>query len=248
MKTLFISDLHLDEQREEITQLFINFLQTKARKAQALYILGDFFEVWIGDDYKNALNSKIIKELNYLTETHGVPVYLMHGNRDFLISKDFEEDTGCQLLTDPTVINLCGQATLLMHGDTLCTEDVEYLAFRLQARDPRYQQQFLTKPLAERLQIALQIRQMSHQKASLKAQDIMDVSQDEVVKVMQKHKVSRLIHGHTHRPQTHQFQIAGHACERIVLGAWEHNGHVLEFDQEGYEARLLSLTDESMVV
>lgn len=218
-RTLFISDLHLDETRRHVTQAFLQFLQQEAVGCDALYILGDLFEAWIGDDDHSELNQEIIAALAALTGS-GVPTYIMHGNRDFLIGEQFCQAAGCELLTDPSVIDFYEQTTLLMHGDSLCTSDTEYMAFRAKIRDPAMQQQLMSKPLGERRQIAAELRAGSASANSNKAEDIMDVTASEVAQQMQHHHSRRLIHGHTHRPACHSVALADGEAQRIVLGDW----------------------------
>ena len=226
MATLFISDLHLDETRPQIVDLFVRFLSHEARKADALYILGDLFESWIGDDDDAPLATRIAHALRSLRDG-GVPIYLMHGNRDFLLGAEYAKHAGMELLADPTIVELDGERTLLMHGDTLCTDDVEYQKFRGLVRNPAWQQQFLAKPLAERRAFASQARGESRKQTAMKAAEIMDVNQSAVESVMRTHGVHRLIHGHTHRPATHRFDLDGQIAERIVLGDWYEQSSVL---------------------
>lgn len=218
-RTLFISDLHLDETRRHVTQAFVNFLDQQATRSDGLYILGDLFEAWIGDDDHSVLGQEVIAALATLASA-GVPTYFMHGNRDFLIGEAFCRQAGCELLPDPSVVDFYGQRTLLMHGDSLCTGDTEYMAFRAKIRDPAMQQQLLSKPLSKRRQIAAELRAGSASANSNKAEDIMDVAADEVVRQMQRHGAARLIHGHTHRPATHTLALADGYGQRIVLGDW----------------------------
>jgi UDP-2,3-diacylglucosamine hydrolase len=232
MTTLFISDLHLDPVRPEITEAFLALLQGEARRAEALYILGDFFEVWVGDDDDDPHYARVMAGLKELTAT-GVPVYFMHGNRDFLVGEGFLHKTGTVLLPDPRVIDLYGAPTLLMHGDTLCTDDVEYQMVRRMLRDPAWQKDYLAKPLTERRAIAAHARAESKAHTAAKAEYIMDVNQREVEAVMRKHQVSRLIHGHTHRPAVHRFKSDGRDKERVVLGDWYEQSSCLRWDQGG---------------
>jgi UDP-2,3-diacylglucosamine hydrolase len=229
--TLFISDLHLTEERPEANERFIALLEAKGRAADALYILGDFFEYWIGDDDVgepfNAVVAALLKDLT----RHGVPVYLMHGNRDFLIGEGFCAATGAILLPDPTVAEIGGVKTLLVHGDTLCTDDVEYQAWRRKARDPAFQAAFLAKSLAERRQTVVQMREKSRQVVQEKTAEIMDVNDDAVRQAMRSHGVRRLIHGHTHRPGRHELDIDGERCERWVLPDWYGRGGYLQVDR-----------------
>lgn len=216
MTTLFISDLHLDKHRPQVTTAFERFMEIMAPRCDRLYILGDFFEVWIGDDDDCAFNAHIVHLLQQFTDRGG-ELYFMVGNRDFLIGADFAHRSGATLLEDPTVIDLYGTPTLLMHGDSLCTDDIDYMSFRQQARSPQWQQQLLSQPLAARREIARKLREQSQNMNSLKADDIMDVNHNEVMRIMNDTKVSRLIHGHTHRPQVHTLD---NGKERMVLGDW----------------------------
>jgi len=224
--TLFISDLHLDPARPAITTLFHAFLDKQAGNADALYILGDLFEAWVGDDDDSADNLAICGSLKKCALA-GTPVYIMHGNRDFLLGERFARNSGATLLNDPTVIDLYGRQTLLMHGDTLCTDDTEYMAFRAKVRNPEWQNDLLARPLAERQAIALEMRQASREQTGGKPESIMDVNQAAVTEMMDKYGVTQLIHGHTHRPFVHNFEHAGRAARRIVLGDWYEQGSVL---------------------
>ncbi|MDE2070515.1 MAG: UDP-2,3-diacylglucosamine diphosphatase [Gammaproteobacteria bacterium] len=234
MTTLFISDLHLDAARPRITQLFLEFLNTRAHRAQALYILGDFFEAWIGDDDPDPHHAEVIAAVRALTAT-GVPVYFMHGNRDFLIGPGFIDKTGCTLLADPTRVELHGTPTLLMHGDLLCTDDLEYQKFRHHVRNPAWQKAFLAKPLMERRRFAQQARAQSQTQTASKPDYLMDVNQQEVERVMQEHRVTHLIHGHTHRPAVHRIGANGRNLTRIVLGDWYEQSSVLAVDESTFE-------------
>lgn len=232
MTTLFISDLHLDASRPDITAAFERFMTQIAPTADALYILGDFFEVWIGDDDRSEFNQHIIGLLRDYRNT-GKALSVMVGNRDFLMGADFASQCGATLLTDPTTLDLYGTPTLLMHGDSLCTQDLEYMAFRQQARSPQWQQQLLAQPLEARRAIAKQLRDTSKSMNSLKAEDIMDVTASEVVREMEAHQTTRLIHGHTHRPDRHPVPLASGTGERIVLGDWHDFLWWLEADASG---------------
>lgn len=225
-ETLFISDLHLSDERPEITALFLRFLQNDAARARALYILGDLFEVWLGDDAVLPAYQPVIDGISALT-AGGVPVYVMHGNRDFLIGDRFVELSGCRLLEDPTVIELDGKRTLLMHGDTLCTDDVEYQHFRTQVRNPDTQRQFLALPINERIALAKHYRQESRERSRSKTEEIMDVNQGAVMDIMRRHEVYQMIHGHTHRPAVHSFTLDNHSAQRIVLGDWYEQASIL---------------------
>ncbi len=217
--TLFIADLHLTPQAPDSLNRFIQFLTDQAKHWEKIYILGDLFEVWLGDDEDEPAYQQVIQNLRSLT-AQGILVFIMRGNRDFLLDQQFSQMTGCQLITDPTVIDLYGTPTLLMHGDTLCTKDTAYQTFRQQVRNPQWQQQFLAQPLIKRRLIAQQARLQSQQYTQQISDDIMDVTQSEVIRVMQQYDVVNLIHGHTHRPAIHQFLINNQNAWRKVVGAW----------------------------
>lgn len=236
--TLFISDIHLAPARPAIAALFLDFLKQQAIEADALYILGDLFEAWIGDDNASGFNQSIIDGLIQLVHA-GTPVYVIHGNRDFLMGKQFATTSGCKLLPDPTTIDLYGQPVLLMHGDTLCTDDTAYITFRNQVRDPDWQQSFLDKSLTERQTIADSFRKISQAETSGKPANIMDVNTDEVVRVLEASNASLLIHGHTHRPGEHKHPVAGKEVTRIVLGDWYEQGSVLEVTDQGFTLKTL---------
>lgn len=231
MTTLFISDLHLQEEHPEMIDIFLTFLKNQAMKSDALYILGDFFDAWVGDDDDSPWLRPIYDGLRALSDAN-TPVYFIHGNRDFLVGEQFAQKSGVTLLPEEHVIDLNSIKTLLLHGDTLCTQDVEYQAFRLQARDKTYQASFLAKPLAERKQIAAQLRAQSRQHNQIKPEAIMDVTPEEVINVMQRHGVTQLIHGHTHRPAIHDVSLNNQASKRIVLDAWESKGSYLLCDNQ----------------
>lgn len=241
MTTLFISDLHLSDDRPAITELFCDFLAREARAAEALYILGDFFEYWIGDDaVEQAEYRPIVTALRALADA-GTPIHVMHGNRDFLLGERFARASGCRLLADPARIDLYGTPTLLMHGDTLCTDDVEYLAFRRVVRDPAWQREFLAKPTAEREAMARGYRARSRESTARKAPEIMDVTQTAVAETLRAHGVRQLIHGHTHRPGEHVFDLDGAPARRLVLGDWYEQGSVLRCDARGARLEALPL-------
>jgi UDP-2,3-diacylglucosamine hydrolase len=229
MATLFISDLHLDDARPRIVEAFENLLATQAAELQALYILGDLFESYIGDDDDATLNARVARATRKVRDA-GVPVYFMHGNRDFLLGRDYAERAGMTLLDDPAVIELSGERVLLMHGDTLCTDDAAYFQFRKLVRDPDWQRAFLAKPLAERRVFAAQARGESRKHTASAKPEIMDVNQAAVEAAMRTHGVRRLIHGHTHRPATHHFDTDGMKAERIVLGDWYEQASSLRLD------------------
>jgi UDP-2,3-diacylglucosamine hydrolase len=226
---LFISDLHLDLSRPAITEAFYAFLAGRGRQADALYILGDLFELWVGDDDDSPLAMDVATHLHQLVDA-GTQVFFMHGNRDFLVGERFAEAAGAELLPDPTVIKAGGQRLLLMHGDTLCTEDRDYQAFRQQVRQPAWMEAVLAKPLAERRALGRQLREQSRSMNSRKTEDIMDVTESEVLTVMQHHGADKLIHGHTHRPARHPIDVGSTHGERIVLGDWDQNAWCLRYD------------------
>jgi UDP-2,3-diacylglucosamine hydrolase len=234
MTTLFISDLHLDADRPDGVTRFLSFIESEAREASALYILGDLFEAWIGDDDTNPGNVPIIAALAGLRQRN-VPCYFMHGNRDFLIGRRFATATGCELLTENVVLELEGDRVLLMHGDLLCTDDKPYMQLRAIVRDPAWQSEFLAKPTAERQRIADELRAKSQAAISEKAEEIMDVNQTAVEAAMREHDVATLLHGHTHRPAVHHFELDGNHATRIVLGSWYDQGSVVRWDKEGFE-------------
>ncbi len=229
MATLFVSDVHLQGEQTPANGLLRRFLQHRATAAEALYILGDLFEAWLGDDLILPEQQGIIDALRSLTDS-GVPVYLMHGNRDFLLGADFARRTGCTLLPDPCVIDLYGSPALLMHGDLLCSDDLPYQQMRRQLRDPQWIAAFLAKPAAERVAFARQLRDTSKEEIGRKADYVMDVNGETVAAYLQQYRVSRLIHGHTHRPAVHELPDGR---QRLVLGAWHDSGSVLCCDGDG---------------
>jgi len=231
--TLFISDLHLDAGEPETIRRFVNFVETQARAARAVYILGDLFEAWVGDDEDDLRLAPVQAALAGLTRA-GVPCSLMHGNRDFLIGPKFCEATGCRLLGDYERVDLYGDTVLLTHGDLLCTDDTRYMSLRGTLRDPAWQRAFLAKPLAERRKIAAELRQLSAAEIAAKSYDIMDVNQSTVERVMRDHDVTLLLHGHTHRPAIHRFSLDGRPAVRIVLGAWYEQASIVRWDEHGY--------------
>lgn len=241
--TLMIADLHLDPAAPAIADGFFNWLESRAQDADALYILGDLFEAWIGDDLLDhadsdpgghaALAMRVAQEIRRLANA-GTAVYLMHGNRDFLLGHRFASAAGAKLLSDPALLRLADQPVLLMHGDSLCTRDEAYMRFREQARNPAWQEQVLAMPLADRLQLAASLRQQSGEATSNKAEAIMDVTQEEVVRTMLEYGVTTLIHGHTHRPAIHDLELDGTPAQRIVLGDWQPDtGWEVEIDSNG---------------
>jgi UDP-2,3-diacylglucosamine hydrolase len=238
LPVLFISDLHLDSARPDITDQFLTFLRTDARQARALYILGDLFEAWIGDDDPDADKKRIQLALRELTAS-GVPCYVMHGNRDFLIGKQFCKATGCQLLEDGTLIDVDGKQVLLLHGDVLCTDDHAYQRLRRRVRNPVVQFILRNLPLATRYSLAAKLRAGSKAHIENAMAQIMDVNADAVAQTFAMHKVDLMVHGHTHRPAIHSLVVDGRTATRIVLGDWHTQGSVLRWNDTGYE--LLSL-------
>ena len=228
-RTLFISDLHMDTARPAVIAALAQFLQDN-RDCDALYMLGDIFEVWVGDDDDAPLATEIAELLRAFTAA-GPALYLMVGNRDFLLGESFCAAVGATLLPDPSLIDLYGTPTLVMHGDSLCTGDAEYMKFRAMARSPEWNAELMSKSLEERRAIAAQLRSISKDAGSNKAEDIMDVTPEEVAKVMSEAGVSRLIHGHTHRPARHELAQG----ERVVLGDWEDKGWFIEATSSSFE-------------
>lgn len=226
MTTLFVSDLHLTPRRPQIGELFFDLLRGEAGEADALYILGDLFEYWIGDDAADALGyAPVVEQLRRVSDA-GVPVYFMRGNRDFLVGKDFETATGCRVLADPTVIDLYGEPVLLMHGDYLCTDDVAHQQFRATVDDPEWRREFLSRPVTERMQMARDAREKSHEHKDSITMEIMDVNPGAVRRAFDEHGVGLMIHGHTHRPAVHQGGERG-SRRRIVLGDWYEHSSIL---------------------
>jgi len=231
---LLISDLHLQEERPDITRAFLDLLDGRARHAKALYILGDFFEAWIGDDAMTPFQQSTCQALRQLSDS-GTAVYLMHGNRDFLIGQDFCKAAGCTLLADPSVIELGGEQVLLMHGDTLCTRDLAYMKMRRYLRNPLSLWILRHLPLATRQKLARKLRSESRAQTRMKATEIVDVTPEEVPKVMAAHGVRTLVHGHTHRPAIHKLVVNGEPARRIVLGDWDRRGWTLQVDAQGFQ-------------
>jgi len=232
--TLFIADLHLQTEEPAITAGFLRFLRGEAKSADALYILGDLFEAWIGDDDPNPLHREMAAAIKALVDS-GVPCYFIHGNRDFLIGQRYARESGMTLLPEEQVLNLYGRNILIMHGDTLCTDDTGYLAFRAKVHTPWIQKVFLALPLFIRNRIAARMRAGSKAANSSKSMTIMDVNPQAVVKVMEKHRVQWLIHGHTHRPDVHSLIANGEPAHRVVLGAWHSEGSMVKVTPESVE-------------
>lgn len=240
MATLFISDLHLDPARPSITALFERYLASdEVRQADALYILGDLVEAWIGDDDDAELPQRIAVATRAVHEA-GVPVYFMVGNRDFMLGRAFAARAGMTLLDDGTVHDIQGKPTLLMHGDVLCTDDLAYQAVRQQVRNPQWQAQLLAMPLEARRAIAAKARADSKAHTSSTMESIMDVNAEAVSTAMRHAGVTRLIHGHTHRPGVHDFDLNGASAQRIVLGDWYEQGSVLTVTPHSAELRGMS--------
>ena len=233
MTILFISDLHLDARRPEIIDMFCRCLESHS-SLEAIYILGDFVEYWIGDDDDAHGLDAAFNSVRAVSKS-GIPIYLMHGNRDFLFGEQFAQTYGLSMLADPTVIDLYGIPTLLMHGDTLCTDDAAYQAFRTMVRNPDWQKDFLNKSLNERRTIVQQLRDTSRREMSNKSEEIMDVNQKTVESIMREYKVTRLIHGHTHRPAIHNFELDNKPAMRIVLGDWYTQTSTLTFAENGFK-------------
>ena len=230
MKTVFISDLHLDHKRPEITESFIKFITNSKDSMEGLYILGDFVESWVGDD-DPAIGTKAAFEA-IKSISNNTNVYFMHGNRDFMISKKTCDMYGMNLIEEPTQLNLHKKNILLMHGDTLCTDDTKYQEFRSIVRNKQWQEQMKMKSLEERLAIANQLRLQSKNETNTKKEIIMDVNNAEVINCLAKSKADILIHGHTHRPNIHNLIIEDRKCKRVVLGDWDKKGHILELERD----------------
>lgn len=247
MTTLFISDLHLDATRPAITELFGRFMRDEAKSADAVYILGDLFEAWVGDDDPSDVGALVAATLREVADA-GVPVYFIRGNRDFLVGQDYASRAGFRILPDPAVVMLHGRPTLLMHGDLLCTDDVAYQAFRSQTRNPAWQAQFLAQPLQARLAFATQARAASqaHQAKlreggnDVRFETVTDVTPAAVEATFSRYGVDRMIHGHTHRPNVHKLRVKDRDCERIVLGDWYEQGSVLRVSADGFQLQALS--------
>jgi UDP-2,3-diacylglucosamine hydrolase len=232
MTTLFISDLHLEAERPDIADQFLKFLTKDASEADDLYILGDLFEAWVGDDDPSTHYFTIKRALRKLVDS-GIPVYFMHGNRDFMIGSQFANETGVQILKDPYRVNMYGQKALLSHGDALCTDDVQYQRIRKMRRDPDWQATMRAKPLKDRLRMAEEARRQSLEQTLNLSMEITDVNQDAVIDVIRKNNVDVLLHGHTHRPAVHTIDLGRRKAQRIVLGDWYTNGSVVRWDSRG---------------
>ncbi|MEO6976285.1 MAG: UDP-2,3-diacylglucosamine diphosphatase [Gallionella sp.] len=235
--TLFISDLHLSADHPRSMEVFQRFIVTLAPQAEALYILGDLFEYWAGDDdLHDPFHARVISALHGLA-AHGTDVYLMHGNRDLLMGDALARSCHAKLLPDPTLLDLYGTPTLISHGDTLCTDDVEYQEFRAQVHDAVFQENFLAQPLAERKAYIELLRRQSTTAKQGKDSGIMDVNDDAVAALLREYGYPQLIHGHTHRPNRHEHSVDGHICERWVLSDWDQGAAALRCDAQ--ECRVL---------
>ena len=232
MTTLFISDLHLEAERPDIAEQFLKFLETDASQADDLYILGDLFEAWVGDDDPNTHYFTIKRALRKLSDS-GIPVYFMHGNRDFMIGRGFANETGVEILKDPHKVVMYGQQVLLSHGDALCTDDVQYQRVRKMTRDPDWQATMLARPLKARLRMAEEARRQSLEQTMNLSMEIMDVNQNAVKTVIKSFKVDVLLHGHTHRPAIHDVDLGNRKAKRIVLGDWYTQGSMVRWDSRG---------------
>lgn len=241
MTVLFISDLHLDPDRPEAIDAFVQFVHRDAIYAEKLFILGDLFEVWIGDDDSDPRLRPVFDSLSLLRDAE-VPCLLMHGNRDFLIGEGFAKRTGCRLLSDFYTLNLYGHTTLLMHGDLLCTDDKPYMDLRATVRDISWQKDFLSKSIDERRRLAQALRERSKSETATKPSEIMDVNRSTVDAMMRQHGVRQLIHGHTHRPAVHRFALDEEPAVRIVLGDWYDHGTIRSWDDRGFRLSTLNFT------
>lgn len=241
MHTFIISDLHLHPSRPEITQAFFDFIKDLPPSVNALYILGDFFDAWIGDDEDSPFSAEIAHAIFKLTEK-GIAVYFTHGNRDFLLGEVYANKAGMTLLPAISTLETKNKKIILLHGDELCTRDHEYMALRAQMRNPAWQAQILQQPLAARRMLAQQLREKSATMSSLKAQDIMDVTDSEVENLLIAHNADIMIHGHTHRPNRHKIVINEKHCERIVLGDWHDLAWCIEITDDSVELRSWSIT------
>ena len=239
MSRLFVSDLHLDASAPAAVEQFLSFLKTHAADAEALYILGDLFELWIGDDEVDAHKKAVTSALHALTSS-GVACFVLHGNRDFLLGRGFCDETGCRLLPDPVVAEFDGERVLLTHGDALCVDDHSYQELRSIVRTASWQRRFLALPLSDRELLANQARAGSRQHTSRTIPKIMDVNSDAVARAYRVAGVRRIIHGHTHRPAIHDTTVDGIPAQRIVLGAWYEQGSYLVYEQGHYELRELA--------
>lgn len=232
MTTLLVSDLHLDPERPALVEVFERFLRVDAPSARALYVLGDLFEAWIGDDDDSVLATQVARALAALSARR-VPIWFIHGNRDFLLGQTFAARAGLKLLAEGTLHEIEGTPTLLAHGDSLCTDDLAYQRFRAQSRSVEWQREFLAQPLLARREFAARARLASAAHTRDATAQIMDVTSDAVAAALRAAGVRRLIHGHTHRPAVHHLALDGQACERIVLADWYRAGSALALEADG---------------
>jgi UDP-2,3-diacylglucosamine hydrolase len=238
MRRLFVSDVHLDATAPQATEQFLAFLATEAARAEALYILGDLFEAWVGDDDQEPANTSVCKALRELT-ARGIACFVLHGNRDFLLGAGFCERSGCRLLSDPVIAELDGERVLVTHGDALCTDDHAYQELRSIVRDPAWQGRFLALPRVHRELLANEARAGSRRHTARTVPNIMDVNNSAVVAAFRAARTRRMIHGHTHRPGVHELEVDGQSAQRIVLGAWYEQGSYLVYEGGSYELREL---------
>ena len=234
MARLFVSDVHLDAGTPEATEQFLAFLRREAADAEALYVLGDLFEAWVGDDDEDPDKARVCRGLRELSDS-GVACFALHGNRDFLLGAGFCTTSGCQLMTDPVVTQFDGEDVLLTHGDALCTDDHSYQELRTLVRDQKWQRRFLALPRAHREVLANELRAGSKRHISRTIPTIMDVNDDAVAEAFRATRVRRMIHGHTHRPAVHDLTVDGQAAQRIVLGAWYEQGSYVRVENGRYE-------------
>ena len=244
MTTLFISDLHLEEKKPELTNFFFSFIDQVAASSQRLFILGDFFEAWVGDDEQSELQVSVADKLSSLASA-GVEIFLMHGNRDFLMGKAYASQCGATLIDDPYPLEIGGKKGLVMHGDTLCTDDLQYMKFRQIARNPEWQTQVLGRPLQDRKLMAHQMRQMSEAKSQGKSQQIMDVAEQTVRQVITDNNIDILLHGHTHRPAKHSIVLENKTAKRVVLGDWHESTWYARSDNNSLQLIHLKASDLS---
>jgi UDP-2,3-diacylglucosamine hydrolase len=238
MARLFVSDVHLDGTAPQATEQFLAFLRSEAAGAEALYILGDLFEAWIGDDDQEPANTTVCQALRALT-AGGVACFVLHGNRDFLLGTGFCERSGCRLLRDPVIAELDGERVLVTHGDALCTDDHAYQELRSIVREPAWQRRFLALPRAHRELLADEVRAGSRRHTARTVPNIMDVNPGAVAQAFRAARARRMIHGHTHRPGVHELDVDGERAQRIVLGAWYEQGSYLKYERGSYQLREL---------
>lgn len=242
MANLFVSDLHLSTATPALADLYVGFLRQRVHPGDTLYVLGDLFEAWLGDDAATAEDRRVMDAMRAASDA-GAHLFFMHGNRDFLAGEGFEAMTGCRILQEPTVVSLRGESVLLMHGDSLCTDDHEYMSYKARVRQPAFMKQFLALPIAQRQAIAESFRAESARSTRRKPMEIMDVNPGTVEETMRSVGVHRMIHGHTHRQAIHDFMLDGAPAQRIVLGDWHETGCVLTVDEDGYRLENFTLAE-----